>query len=441
MNTITYILDKRVKQLKEKENIPQIVLLLINLSMFFFVSMEWSRVVNSGGVTPSILFYLSILIITAPLFSLFLPTFTMKKNVLPPYLPVKRRTLFWIDFILFLFNRPALSAFSMVTGFLIFLKAGDVGVYLVILFSLVNSIALIEYVSNLISWKKYVWAISFVPAIFVLLIPKLLGYKMSIEAGIQFLLFLILAPSCWFTFSNKYSTTKHQRTSKRKINKIMFLLPLKEIIANKTTRSLIAIYFIAKIFILLVLPKALSIPVTTKNSFIGDPIQLMFFFPILLFAYIYNNSFGFFKTLFIGIYLYNDRTLKYISLYMSLFLPFLFTDAIISIVYLIINHLFNCGNVLIYIIVCLYSIIVAIMSSCLEPRKIETLALGRMNKNTSTIANLILMVPVFGISLIHINYACYLIPIICLLLSLIAFVFFIKRYSFNWQFRIINALK
>lgn len=439
MDTIIFILKKRSQHFFDNENKADLILILLSMAGYFYIPslLRTAFLSPNGVIAPSALYILTNLLLFTPLLVLFFPTFEGKKNILPSYLPIPKSTLFLLDFIAGLGKRPSLSIIAMTSGFIIYFPFNNHLTYLSVGLAGIIALMYVDVITNVLSWQKKRWWVAIIAVAVLTLLPKRIHASFNIVLLLQLMSMLILCVSLWYTYSINPPKPGSQKIVTSPKNMTVRAILMKEVTRNSMARNSILLAFAFKIFILF------GMPYLGKNHTASSEVSitfLLFYSPFVLFAGIFNNSFGYFRNLFFSAWLYNNRPGQYIRLFSSLLLPFLLADMAISIIFLIWFKQLLWQNLVIYFSSCLYLIVVAIITSCLIPKKIEERSLSGVKKGSSTWSSLISMIPFFVIAISHLKQT-YVVHLICLGLALITLVIFIKAYKDSWQTRVIQTIK
>lgn len=438
MDTIIFILKKRSQHFLDKENKAELILTLLSMAGYFYLPKLLSTAILAPGgiMTPSVLYIVTNILLFMPLFALFFPTFEGKKNILPAYLPIPKSTLFLLDFIAGIGKRPSLSIIAMTSGFIVYFPLNNPPAYLSVGLAGIISLMYVDLFTNVLSWqKKHGWVAVIIVAVLSLL-PIWIQIGLNTALFLQTLSVFILCVSIWYSYSLTPPKPAGQKMITSAKNRAVRSILLKEVTRSDMVRNSILLVFVFKIFILF------GLPYLGESHATGSEVSityLLFYSPFFLFASIFNNSFGYFRSLFFSVWLYNNRPGQYIRLFFNLMIPFFLADMVISIVFLAWFKQLIWQNLVIYFSSSLYLIIVAIITSCLIPKKIEERSLSGVKKGSSTWSSLISMTPFFVIAISHLKQA-YVAHLICLGIALIASVIFITTSGAKWQAKVIQTL-
>lgn len=439
METIIYILKKRSKYFLDKENQGEHILILLNIFAFSYIPKVLQKPfqLSDGTISPSALYLINAIILLAPLLSLFFPSFEAKKNMLPGYLPTAKWKLFFLDFLTSLGKRPSLSIIAMTAGFFFYFHFGSFGVMLSIFLTGLISLMLIDAITNVLTWRKHHWWAVIAGSLALNLLPKWIRIDLNTLLFLKLATVILLGVTVWKTYLTSPPSAKSPTITKPAQHNSLRSILLKVITRHNMAVKAIILVFILKIVILF------GMPYFGESYHKGSPLPatfLLFYSPLFLFASIFNNSFGYFRELFWSVWLFNNRPIQYMRLFLPLLLPFLLLDTVLSMTFLIWFKIFTWQNILTYVSATLYLIIVAILSSCLLPKKIEEKTLSGRQKNTSTWSSLVSMMPLLAIIVLHLKQA-YPIQLACLVLAGLTLIIFIKYYSAHWQEKVIHSLK
>ena len=439
MNPIIYIFKKRSQQFFDKENNPERILILLNMFGFYYIPKLLSSVFeySDGPASPYLLYIINNLILFTPLLSLFLPTFEAKKNILPSYLPMPKRSLFLLDCIASIGKRASLSIIAMTAGFFIYFHFADKWVYVSIGLTGIIALMMTDAITNVLSWQKAKWWAAIIIAAALNLLPKWTGADLSISLCLKLVSVFILGVTLWYSYSIHPASPKGSKTIIQRSHISAWSILLKEITRSGLAKTSITIIFALKIFVLF------AMPYFGESYLAGSQlpvVSLLFYSPIFLFASIFNNSFGYFRNLFVNIWLYDNRTSQYIKFFASLLFPLLLADITISMLFLLWFKLLTWPNIIIYFSSALYLIIVAGITSCLLPKKIEQRSLSGIKKGSSSWSSMISMIPLLIVTGFHLRQICPTL-VVCLGIAFVAIPVLIKKYGAGWQTRVIQAVK
>lgn len=438
MDTILFIIKKRWQLFFAKENNAEKMLSLLSVVGFLYIPKLLSEALQSSGIPNQyILFIACNIILFAPLLSLFFPAFVPKRDILPSYLPLSKTTLFFLDFTASLGKRAPLSIIAMTIGFLYFFHFPDSAYYLCIVSAGLISLLFAEGIVNIVTWQKQQWWLTIITVVMISILPKWIHLGINAILLLQAIAILLLTLTLWQTYTIAPPKRRTTRTITASEHLGANVIIFKSLLRNKMAQKALLLMFSVKIFFLF------GMPLLSKSYQIGSElpaIYLIFLSPIFVFTGIFNNSFGYFKSLYFSLWLYQDKPVAYFRVFTALLFPVLIFDATIAMVFLAWTKLFTWENILLYLSSTAYLIIVGTICSCLMPKKVDAKSISSVQKNTSSMAGLISMVPMAGAMILHLKN---LLPVqlICLCGSLLAIPILIKLYGRGWQMSINKVLK
>ncbi|SDZ74542.1 hypothetical protein SAMN05192529_101166 [Arachidicoccus rhizosphaerae] len=438
MDPILFIIKRRCQSFFAPDNRAEVSLIVLSVIGFVYIPKLLSDTLQTAAsFNPFVLFIASNILLFAPLLSLFFPTFIPKRNILPSYLPLSKANLFFLDFTASLGKRAPLSIIAMTIGFLYFFHFPEATYSICIILAGLISLLFAEVIVNIVTWQKHQWWPSIICIIVLSLLPKWIQLGINMILGLQIISVMLLGFTLWKTYN--IAPPKHRKpvaitnSENLGLNVIIF----KSVLRNKMAQKALLLMFAIKIFFLFVMP------FLSKSYQIGSelpPLYLMFLSPIFIFTGIFNNSFGYFRSLYLSIWLYQDKTFAYIKIFGTLILPFLMFDAAISLTFLAWTKLLSLENVILYFSSALYLILVAVMCSCLLPKKVDITTISAVQKNTSSLAGLFSMIPMLLVIVLHQKH---LLPtqLMALAASLVAIPIFIKSCGSSWRLFVNKVLK
>lgn len=441
MKIVFHIISIRLSSLWNKENIQELIMLAFIGGLYFYAGqMQGQWIVKiDGEKLIAVKKYLFMEMAMAPVLAMFLPAFSVKKNMLPGYLPLQRHHFYAIDMIISMGRRPTIAGMLFLTGFFAGSQSWDFAFFGGCLLITLNAILITESITNIITWKKY----RMLPFLIITggLLFSIIDYgqisvliKLLSYTGLLVSQFLI----SYFSFSVsspvKGSWTFHAGAFLSKRNIYLY----KEVLFNQSTAIVLLVGILIKLIVLFMLKPGVDL---SKHALTDNPLQYLFFTPVFVFAYVFNNYFGFFRNLFFAVWFGPGGVKQYLVIYRKLLLPFLLADFIISFSFLLMKNIVSLKLFLFYVAGCLYGIAISLISSVIAVRKVNTENTISFKKNTSAISNLILIAPFF-IILMGYNIFDYWIFQTCFaVLAWGAVLGLYQIYSNQWPGYILSRLK
>ena len=439
MEPIFFILKKRSQLFFDKENNAEYMLTLLSIVGYLYIPHLLGKAfhLENSELPMPILILFTQFILFAPLLSLFFPAFVAKRNILPAYLPLAKYKLFLLDFISSIGRRASLSIVAMTIGFVYNFHAANSLALSIIILAGLNALLFTDAIVNIISFQKHRWWTLITLAVALNILPRWLQEGQTLLLSLQIFSLVILSYTVWTTYSVLFPKKRNKGTTIRPGNQQFTSLVFKEISRNAMAKKAVLLILIIKALLLFIRPY-LTGKYTAGAAL--QPLDLLILSPLLIFTSIFNNSFGYFRNLYFNIWLFNDRPGQYLQVFGTLLMPLMVTDAIISLSYLLWFDLFSWQNIAFYFTAAIYLMLIAIITSCLLPKKVEDQSLSSIKKGTSTWASILSMLPFILISVLHQSRA-YLTLLISLAIALVALIVYMKTRGQRWQLSVTKALK
>lgn len=366
-----------------------------------------------GGVCLSL--------ILIPLIVKFFPVIALKKASIAPQYPLGKFEKAVIDLVAFCFC-SVLNIALLLFIVVFYLAAGlhSLGLAWGLLLYWLTGFLLAENVINALSWQKYLY-LGINTAVFTgLLFIKNLD---NISAGLLNLLLLggvVVLISIYLILYVPGEGHFKKENARSWLNYIGGRhISLKMLINNKT--------FLVVMFIGLLAKNSLTgvLLFSSKTKEVGEvldkvPMIIIFLSPVVLFTYIYNNLWGYFRNLQLNLLLLSGDLRPGLKSYFSLLLPLLVFDFLLQFTILILLHCFELKLLFFYVGLMFYCIPLGIISSYTKGFVIESaLNFSKLRGNSSTIYAIALLGPVIVIGLLY-HYTIYFYASL-IVLSLVSF--------------------
>lgn len=322
----------------------------------------------------------------------FFPTYVPLRNILPKSYPL-RKTARLLHNLIYEFVYPFyLGIILFVLTFSVQMNGDRIKFFLIAFSWIVISHLLKRLIQFCIEFRFKEINIFFISlTIIVLVVPYFLFFNISsvyINYAITLLIIIVLLlMNFLFESTSKELKSIIVRNSKKK-ERITYHIKL--LLNNNSLRTMVLVALFMKIFFVL-----LNMNLFTEQSEL--PAEVAFFLnfilsPIFLFTYLFNNFFGFSRSIWlsmnkvgVGLFSYYKQILKVLAIPIIL-------DAIITISFLIFFDVLNYTNLLIYINNCFLLIVTCVINSFYFPKKVTSLF--SIKSNTSIWASVLSMISV-----------------------------------------------
>ncbi len=320
------------------------------------------------------------------------PSFTPIKHIIQSNLPVTAKKKFLLQIINEFVDIVYLGIFCFILIYTLIINLDGLvfitnSLLLVIMGHLSKRLFIYSIQKNI----KISFRISFL--LIVILLPFLFySFFLSDNLSIYFCLFII-----FFLFVINYYVDNNFRIEKIGVrnysNKKVFRWFINIFQNNQQLRTVLIISLIVKV---------LMVFINGWKSFKGIPllpIQLygiiLFLSPLILFTYIFNNLFGYLRSLWLTHTLIGSSFTKIVKSYTSILILPLFLDFLISLILLYSLNLLNYSTVLVWFNITIFMIPFGIYSSFIFPQKINNIISIKSNTNVvSIIVSLVVSVSI-----------------------------------------------
>jgi hypothetical protein len=250
------------------------------------------------------------------------------------------------------------------------------------------------------------------------------GGILTLDLGLMIPLTLLLLALIFIGYQQELSIiTPYYR--ERKYNSVGTNFYLRLLLNNKKVWLPLVIGFILKTVILLV--DLYLVKSKGTHLFDGGVFFWLFASPLIVFTYIFNNTWGFWKNIWLNIELRSGQYKDLVLMSLKLMLAPLILDMLITLPIL----LFSRDNIefifLFYFTTTIYLLFFSFLWTLITPRAIHTSF--QMKGSTSPIANITAMLGVFLLTLMDINGWFYLLSPLMMIIAFVAFRFSVDRYK------------
>lgn len=438
MKLFYFLCKSKLRNLFHAENLKTLIPdFMFSMTLLFYFSMiaslmnqpEVHRYQNQLKAAILGMFFL------VPIFLKFIPSFRSKSAIISFHYPVSKFLISLIDLILFSFLK--LSNIALVIS--------------IILYSCItNSISFFE-VLNLFQlfFSGFLFAENFVNsihfgnkvykmiciAIFILFSYCIISFdSLSQPLHWSFCFLIVVQLLLFFHFYNPtFYFSKHRKKddSKNPIIKNVFfyvLLLLRTSLSNIT----LLVAFGLKISLLAII---ILFSIESHSNSTAKLISFMCISSIFPFTYIFNNLWGFLKSLTINYLIAGSKVHTYLSLYLKLLFPILVLDFCITSSFLLITNTLSSYLIYFYFLFLVYAIFWGIVGSFIKPVKVpKTFSLKSIRSNTSQIINFFTGIGIFFFYYCY-SKNLYSLSTICALVAVILIgAFFYLPENFSLKF-------
>lgn len=358
MRLIKFLLSKRLAYFISKKNwanfFIEIYYLLLLLLLAFGCSLVYNNDSNHNDFIHPVLglILLGIVVFSLPILVKFFPSFRHKRNYLDNHFPLKKKQVVFIDLIVF--SLCKMLNFSILISIITFcLLSNNISCneFLLLIHLFLFGFLLSEAIVSSISWNKHLF--NFTLLVIVLVVSFYFFYADFFKIWIINLLLLISIISVFILYYHFYDT-KNRKDSKCKKIRISEKSNTSQILKILKNNRLYATTFIVALIIktMFLALYFLTARIVNVNGFPDNILIFSFITPLLIFGYIYNNSWGFCKPIVINAIIAGNSVSEYFKLYTRLVTPALVIDFLIS--FLAIN-IFKYNNVNMWATYCVFS--------------------------------------------------------------------------------------
>lgn len=250
---------------------------------------------------------------------------------------------------------------------------------------LIIGITLIESIIHSIFNFKYSHLIKTILLIlFVILIISLL----NISDTIFFICLSLSAILFFINYINNYNYSLNLNFNS-KSSPFIFLNIL---YAKKAYLNSFVVALVFKIIAFFALYNELKNENNIEQSEI-EKVFVILSFPLIIFTFIYNNTWGYFKKITINLMTVKSSLKMYLKVFLKLLSPALIFDFLLSTIILISLGYYNFSFVYLYFLFCIYALSIAFFGSFLRYFPIEkSLSFTSFRRNTSLMLNILTIV-------------------------------------------------
>lgn len=398
MKLAIFILGMRIRAYFKAANWKTLLLhagfSLVGIFYVLIVSLllDASKESKSSIKTATILSSLSLTVFVLPFILKFFPSFTPKKMLLSKHYPISNLGITVLDLIVFNFLRPVvlITTFCLLVLYFINSSFNCESALYTILYAFTGFLFAENMITS-ISWNRLlmilVSIIVVVPLMYLnfekndmLLFGSLIA-TILLQVIIQFRLYILPAAE---TDAEKSIVTKKAATNTK------FLLQ-KISLRKPAFRTTMLQAFIIKIMILFFI-----IPFKTNELFTytGNPVFIFAFVPIFPFTYIFNNAWGYFRSLTINIVAAGGGIRALARVYIKLLLAYLIIDLLLAMTAILIFDSLNFTLILAYFVCTLFSISIGLTGSLYKYFEVKkAMSITNFKPNTSPLINILTMLP------------------------------------------------
>ncbi|MFT4156111.1 hypothetical protein [Parafilimonas sp.] len=379
----------------------------------FFILMQFNAFVAGylynhavqfkGVINPvDVLRLMESLVLLMPVVFKFFPSFASKKIIISNQYPVNKIQIILIDLFGYIFFKSVnISLLSAIFIFSAFAHCGSVELYNLLLFFLTGFL-LAESIVNAITWNKmpYLFGLIIISALILYLLYDASYLKINKLMLCMILVFIdmLLLIAYYIFYENRYPAYYPSlKLFNSLYNAVFTTVYLKIAFKNSIYRKMLAIGFILKIGILILYITQNKISEAGK-PFLLNPIVYLFISPLILFTYIYNNLWGYFKSTAINISLAKYDGKDYFLLFIKLLFPALFIDAFCTFLILFLYNQITYKVPVAYIMLSLLYIVVGYITSLLKFSEVTKVLSLDFKGNTSQVSALLVVSFAFGMS-------------------------------------------
>jgi len=401
MRLLKFLLLKRLGYFFSTKNWTNLFIEIYYLVSLLLIAYGSSQFYNSdfnkkkSGYPLLGLIFFGVIVFSLPIIVKFFPSFKQKRNYIDNKFPLEKRQIVFIDIIVFSLMKTL--NFSIVISIITFyLFSNDIDSYeLMLLFLLfLFGFLLSEGIINAISWRKKLFG--FISLLMGVLILFYFVYADFFHIWVVNLLLVTFIITHFIIYYYYYDTKKKEyikyttvKKSKRKnSNYIIKILKNKQLY----TSTLNIAFFIKTAFLTLYF---LTAKIVIVNGFPDNILIFIFVTPALLFTYVYNNTWGFFKAVVINEIIAKNSLTAYFKLYMKLVIPALIVDLLISFLSMAIFKYNTLNTVVTYCVLSFFYFSLGFLSSFIRYINIDNeISFKTLRTNTSQLISLFNVLPI-----------------------------------------------
>jgi len=346
---------------------------------------------NSQIENTNILFLLNVIPIIFISSANMFPTLKLKPNIFPNYYPLKNSLKITLNICYAFLN--SFNVLFFMFFFILFIINDHyhflnlIISYEILFYSFLANYSLRNLLENNFSGTK-IGNMIYVILFYILLIIICLSMYLSLLSNIILLLIFVLLNILILFFNYK----KEQNTLSKKNKKYYSYKTFNNfyytiILNHKPIRSSLLTGYIYKIIVLSLITLMLKL----KNIMFLPPIfYWLFLSPIILYSYFLNNFFGFKRELFLVVELSIKKRIVLIKMFLGFLLICTLIDAIVFLIFIIVNNQLTTNNILFYFICFIPLSISGIIVSLLQAKSLGNSSSFKIsNKNVPIIGNVL----------------------------------------------------
>lgn len=370
MDLIKFVLLKFSQNYKNIEEKPKSILyyiLVLFLIIFFTVGSSNVLILIQDGVfsleKDLFIYFLYLILCMILISSVFVPYYSPLVNIISEYHPVKK------------YKKVLFNLFNDYTS--------------VNMFSILIFLCFVTLYSKIFNFKDFIEGVFIISScrIFIRIMQLIVEFHIKLNVKRVIDLFLILLLSLiilslklpllikvFVAFSSLIvssfiieSEYKERRIRSKRIR-------ITEINNNTLLRSFLNnIAFRVSLFMAIGLKiVVLSLDtsrklIENKSMFDNDYIIWLFLSPLLMFVFIFNNFWGYFRNIWAKIYLVNPKTHYFILFYLKSISVPLIADFILSFIYIVIDPTHTYSSILLYLNIAVFLFITGFLYSIYQP--------------------------------------------------------------------------
>lgn len=434
MGVLIYLAALRVKRIFDFKSHPAktigtIFFLLIAsfygyLFAYLFNSREYQKVLPQSELIRYLISMLTVITFLRG----FIPSYVPIKNIIPKNYPVSKAKRFLYNLINELIYPFYFGMILFVLTFSINIGSEGIKFSFIALSWIVISHLLKRLIQFSIEFnfeKKDILLTVFILSVLIvsyfILFDKIeiyTNYAVTLSA-----LVALLAVN--FLFQNKYKESK-QLVNKVSKKEYFNMYIIKLLFNNNSLRTMIFVSVIMKSFF--AFGNMGSMMNRNEISMFWEAFLNFILSPLILFTYVFNNSFGFAKTTWLTINKVGaDLSSYFIFLLKMVAIP-LMIDAGVGIIFYVYLNIFNYTNIMIYINSAIVLFFIGLINSFYFPIKVQ--GLFSFRANVSIMANVVSMISVAGIILLA-NISIIISVSVSILVSFGIYYYAEKKMSLN----------
>jgi hypothetical protein len=374
MKLYTFLLRKRTiayfslsDNWKEQLGDLLLAVLLLFTAISLAVLSNYAIAHPGNRFNPAILFRaMKLTVLISPVILKLFPSFSMKRAFVGPEYPLSKYRVAFLDLFALSLYRTRYGIYVLyISAYCLIAHHVDGGDVLSLFLLLATGVLSAENIVNAISWRKY----------FYLLIVLLAatGQYLIANSGdntarwlLSSLLLVVLNIVLYFlyyernyegnaSYESSYSTK--ESTGQRISGNLHWRL----VIRNK---SVVTVLLIGIGFKLLIMANFFFLKDGSLDMVMDKvPFLLCLILPIILFSYVYNNTWAYFYEVTLNNLIVEVNPRRYIRMYLELLFPALIADALLTFACLGMAHIMEIKMIITYLVFAFFSVAIGIISS------------------------------------------------------------------------------